>query len=188
MNKRNKLPGIFLIIIFCILCVGNSAKAAYLKLQDFSGQAGPAPPPAPFATTTLWINNAPNNVDQFKIRINYDPNVFSAWQVRPNNDLFGDWEWTQVGHVSGHSGYYYYLDFWTVGTPISTGTTVNLAEITFTVDQNEVSKVTLSNLEYDIEGWSTKDAIFTPVPIPTTMFLLVSGLIGLARFRKKFKR
>lgn len=152
------------ILVVCIFGFAYSVMAANLELDDFSGQTGPASPPAPFATTTLWMNNSPNDVAWFKIRINYNPDVLGGYSVSLNNALLGSWDYKNVWHVSGSSDCYYNVECWTVGAPITTGSSGPLAEITFEVKQNINSQVTLSNLEHDIEGWTTKDAAFTFVP------------------------
>lgn len=158
-----KFLSIVILVVYS-LSIADCVKAASLELDYFSGQTGPAPSSAPYATTTLRMNNTPNDISWFKFRINYNPDVLAAYTLSLDDTLLGDWDYKKVGHVSGSSGNYYYIECWTIGAPITTGSSSPLAEITFEVKQKSNSQVTLSNLEHYIEGWTTKDAAFTFLP------------------------
>jgi hypothetical protein len=151
-------------VFFCNLFLALQLIAADLELDDFSGQAGPAPPPAPYTTTTLWINNAPNDVFQFRVEINYGKNILGG-HICKIKEPIKSWQYTQVGHLSSTSRNAYYIDCWTTDTPILAGSSLAIAEITFEVKINSPITVKLQNLEHDIEGWTTQDGNFTPITL-----------------------
>jgi len=154
---------LFIIIVgfgLCLLPV--FADAADLELDNFSGETGPAPPPAPYATTYLRVNNAPSDLYRIKLRINYNTDIFNVHSRVYRTFLMEGWEYLIMGHVSG-SNWYYYIDAWTTTKPITAGTSGIIAEMTFQVISNSTDTLTITNLEYDVEGWSTKGGIFTPL-------------------------
>jgi hypothetical protein len=151
-------------IILSLVCFFLSTvicHAADLELSDFFGQTGPAPPPAPYATTALSINNAPNDISQFELRVEYDPDVFRSLRRDYNKQIFSDWNYKVLGHASGTTKAYYYFKFWTTGPPIPAGFSGVLAQFTFDVIKNKDTTLTITNLSGDISGFSTKDAKFT---------------------------
>lgn len=87
------------ILVVYSLSIADCVMAASLELDDFSGQTGPAPSPAPYATTNLRMNNTPNNISWFKFRINYNPDVLAAYSVNFDNTLLGDWDYKNVWTV-----------------------------------------------------------------------------------------
>lgn len=166
-NKHNlvilQLKFITLLIFFCFT---TNISAANLYLTDFSGQTGPAPAPAPYATTYLFLDNAPNDIANFKIKINYDPSILAAWCININDGLLSEWDYTQTSHISGSSGSYYLVEGWTLGPSVKAGYSGLIAEITFEVKENINSTVWLNGLERDIQTWSYSDAKFSYILIP----------------------
>ena len=149
------------IIVYIIFFTPFYSNAADLYLSDFSGQTGPAPEPAPYATTYLYLNNSPGDISSFKMRINYNPEVLSSHRTILNSDVLKDWGLAKVGHVSGGGYSYLYIEAWTVGAPIVKGSSVFLLEVQFLVKQNVNSSVWLSNIEGDIKNFTTQDADFS---------------------------
>lgn len=138
---------------------------ADIYLTDFSGQTGPAPSPAPYATTYLYLNNAPNDISQFSLHINYDPDVLSVYSQNIKDGIFKDWDYTLITRVSG-SHNYIILEGWTLGPPVSAGSSGLIAELIFKVNQNIDSSVWLNDLQNDIQAFTTGDANFTYIPDP----------------------
>lgn len=159
--KKYQFVIFIIILLLCPLLPFDKLYATGLELDDFSGQTGPAPPPAPYATTILSIADAPTDVSQFRIEINYGKDVLSGHFCKLKEPI-KSWQYTKVGHLSSSTRNAYYIDCWTTDTPISAGSTLDLAEITFEVKSNTSLTVKLENLEHDFDGWSANDGIFTP--------------------------
>lgn len=83
-------------------------------------------------------------------------------QTTINNAIFGKWDFTKVYSVSGNGFTYLTLTGWTLGSPIPTGFSGDLAQITFEVADEQQAVLTLRNGQYDFDGILTKDATFTP--------------------------
>ena len=153
----------YIYVSFLIFCYIPSAFSADLYLNDFSGQTGPAPSPAPYATTYLYLNNTPNDISQFSIRINFNKDILSAWSQSINDGIFKDWDYTLISRSSNG---YITIEGWTLGPPVMAGASGLIAELTFKVEQNADSSVWLNNLQNDVQTFSTKNAIFTYISSP----------------------
>lgn len=141
-----------------------TVNAAQLELTDFTGQTGPAPPPAPYTTTVLSIHDVPTPIDYFYIEVYWEGPALGIHQVKLNDAVFGGWDYTKVANLSGTNYKYVKLTCWTIGSPIPVGFTGNIAQIIFEVYENTGTTVTIRNGQYDFEGLTTKSATFTPGP------------------------
>lgn len=90
-----------------------------------------------------------------------------------NQRIFDSW---------GYNGYQDFTDtFYTIpGGILSEGESYRAMVIANDIDPD--------NVNGGMENRSSVFYSFTPVPIPTAIFLLGSGLVGLAGFRRKFKK
>ncbi len=153
-----------LLYIVCVSLILSalSVSAAQLELSDFTGQTGPAPPPAPYTTTVLSIHDAPTPIDYFYIEVYWEGPALSLHQVILNDAIFGGWDYTKTAIVSGTNYRYVKFTCWTLGSPIPAGFSGDIAQIKLEVCENTETIFTIRNCQHDFEGLTTKFAIFTP--------------------------
>jgi hypothetical protein len=107
------------------------------------------------------------------------------------------------GNTEGEMRHLYYNLGNTAGGPlINAGPFVNLelsrsywTSTSYTVDPNLACNISFTNGNQNhdhkvswLYAWAVRDGDVTPVPIPTAIWLLGSGLVGLIGIRRRFKK
>ena len=134
----------------------------YISGSALKAEEGGTHPYDTYATSTEWA--AENN-------IGLDDSSFGEGYLWGNSDddsLLIGFDWLSTGHLYTSSSL---VSNWVVGTEVPA---INQAYAIDGSFSELYAKLTLTKI--------------SPIPEPTTMLLLGSGLIGLAGFRKRFRK
>lgn len=140
----------------------QTAQAGTLYLTNFSGEAGPAPAPAPYTTSLLMMQNGPQVIDEFQFRIHFYFNDLVLANMYWMPEVLDGWQIDAITTCSGAECYKTYYA-WTVSNPLPANMRVSLAEVNWQVKTNTDHYLALTDLAYDFSGWEAKGAQFTYV-------------------------
>lgn len=168
-NKQNYLKFTFFLILFFLLTVSVTCVAENIEINDKTGNTGDT------ITFNLSINNAPKDIRGLQFNIKYDTNVLTFKNAKNDKLASGFTTFEVIDKSPGVLEVIGIILNFGSDNPaaIPSGTSGDLAELTFSVNTCNDSNLEITNLVGEVADFSTKDGQFTcnefvTTPTPST--------------------
>ncbi len=147
-KKSTRIFKVLLSIFLIWIVMAGKSMAANLELVSQCADTGDQ------VVFTLLLNDAPNGCESIGVDIVYDPDVIEYNSEDFSGTLLENFSFSQVNLVSAGL---LRIGAFNAGEAISQGTSGSMVTLTFTVNDETGSDLSLENLKDDIETWTTTD-------------------------------